>query len=424
MKKILNTAAWLILTILATTTFISCEKDDPFLSDESDATGTVNFRKMLVEVRNEENIVRATEVDINTFSVTITDTRTQSVVWNGTYGSLPEVMTLAVGDYEVNVNSSANPDADWESPYFEGKQTFSITEDAITTVDPVVCKLANVKVTVIFDEKLKAVMGDDCKVTVVACDRGRLEFTANETRSGYFRYMAAEGSTPTMIATFTGTVDENYEENFRTYTEVAPGNHYKITYTLKGVEPDVPDQTGTITPGLYIDAMVNRVDMTVDVNVDDDTIEDDLRPGEGGDVTPPDPPTGDAPTITANAGISFDTPIDYTDGMQVRIKVHSAAEDGLTAFTVDIDSNTLTPEELQNVGLASHLDLVNPGEFESALSGLGFPVNVGGQQDPAEMDLTNFMPLLQALGAGTHKFILTVSDANGTTKRTLIIVTK
>lgn len=427
MKKIYSIAAWVAMVVMACVA-TSCDKEEPFV-DETKGEGSVSFRKMLVEVRNEENIVRASQVDVNSFIVTVTDTRTQTAAWQGTYGSMPEVMTLPVGNYEVKVNSAANPDADWETPYFEGSQTFSITEGAVTTVDPVVCKLANVKVTVIFDDKLKAVMGPDCKVTVVACDRGRLEYAPEETRSGYFKFIEQAGNQPTMVATFTGTVDENYEENFRTYQALAPGNHYKITYTLKGVDPSVPDQTGTVTPGVYVDATVQRVDMTIDVNVDDDIIDDDLRPGEGDDntdpPTPPTPPTpgGDTPEITASAGISFDTPNTVTDGMVAEINVHSSADGGLTLFTVDIDSNTLTPEELEGVGLSSHLDLVNPGQFAEALSGLGFPVNVGGQKDPATMKLTEFLPMLQALGAGTHKFILKVGDANGTTEKTLTFIT-
>lgn len=427
MKKILNIATLLLVALAGV--FTSCDKENPFNPEPDGGQGTVNFKKMMVEVQNEENIIKApatrAAVDVSSFVVTVTDTRTQIAAWSGTYGTMPEVMILPVGNYEVTVNSGYNPDADWDSPYFDGKQTFTIADGAITTVDPVVCKLSNVKVTVIFDEKLKAVMGDDCKVTVVACDRGRLEFGKEETRSGYFKFVEVAGSQPTMVATFSGTVDENQEDNFRTYTELKPGNHYKITYTLKGVNPDVPDQTGTVTPGVYVDATVQRVDMTIDVNIEDDIIPDDQRPGEGDDPDNPDPPVpgGDAPSITANDGISFDRPNTVTEGMVAEITVHSSAEGGITGFTVDIDSNTLTADELANVGLSSHLDLVNPGDLAGSLAGLGFPVNVGGQTDPETMKLTQFLPMLQVLGPGDHKFILKVTDANGTTVKTLELIT-
>ncbi len=421
MKKIFNIIPLILLVVMGVSV-TSCDKEEPFNNQEDGATGTVSFRKMLVEIRNEENVMRSTQVDVNAFIVTVTDSRTGEVKWEGTYGSMPEVMTLAVGNYKVKVNSADNPDAGWDSPYFEGSQDFSITEGTISTVDPVVCKLANVKVTVIFDKELLAKMGSDCKVSVVACDKGHLEFTPSETRSGYFKYIATPGSESTLVATFSGTVDENYEENFRTYTAVAPGNHYKITYTLKGVNPNIPDQTGIVTPGVYVDATVERVDMTVNVDVEDDILKDDMRPGE---EDPDNPPTPGNPTpdITASSGISFESPNTVTPGMEAVVKVHSHAEGGLTGFTVDIESNTLTPQELEGVGLASHLDLVNPGQFAESLAGLGFPVNVGGQTDPDPMVLTDFLPMLQALGAGTHKFVLKVTDANGTTDKTLTFIT-
>ena len=429
MRKIYNITALLLLFMVGALT--SCDKEDLFPdSDETGATGTVNFRKMLVDVQNEENVVRSATVDVNSFMVTVTNTRSQVVEWEGTYGSMPEVMTLKTGDYTVRVNSAENPEADWDSPYFEGSQSFTIVPNDITSVDPVVCKLSNVKVSVIFDDSLKAVMGDDCKVTVAA-GSGSLVFTPEETRSGYFRYVEKEGSSPTLVATFSGTVDENLEENLRTYTEVKPGNHYKITYTLKGVNPSVPEQAGSITtPGLYVDATVTVVNMTIDVPVDDDILEDDLRPGEGepepdDPVKPDDPvdPKGETPELTTNSAISFDKDNVVVEGMVAEIYVHSSAEGGLTAFTVDIESNTLTQDVLEGVELSSHLDLVNPEPFAEKLEGLGFPVYVKGQTDPAPMKLTDFLPMLKALGAGTHKFHLVVSDANGTTKKTLTFIT-
>lgn len=433
MKRIYHIATLFLMAMACMMT--SCDKENPFAPDgNSDATGTVNFRKMLLEVRNEENIVRSSSVDINSFIVKVTNSRTQVVEWEGTYESMPEVMTLQVGTYEVNVNSGYNPEADWETPYFEGKQEFTITEGTITNVDPVVCTLANVKVTVIFDDSLRAVMGDDCTVTVNA-GSSSLVFNPSETRSGYFKYEEKEGSKPTLVATFNGTVDNNLENNFRTYTEVKPGNHYKITYALKGVTPNVPDQEGFINPGLFVDASVTVVNMTIDVNVDDDILDDDLRPGEsdpGQDPTDPDQPTdpvdpkGELPELTTNPAISFDKDNVVVDGLEAVVYAHSSHKDGITEFYVDIDSNTLTPDVLEadGIDLSTHLDLVNPGKYAEKLEAMGFPINVKGMTDPSPMKLTDFLPLLTALGPGTHKFHLVISDGNGTTKKTLTFITQ
>lgn len=408
----------------------SCSKEDPFQPGGSGGsggkTGTVNFRKMLVEVNSQENQVRATDVNVGEFLVEVVSS-TSVTEYAGTYADMPEIVTLPVGDYTVTVKSPSNPDAAWESPYFEGSQNFTVKENEVTFVDPVVCKLANVKVTVKYDPALQRVMDDDCAVTVQAGTGGQLVYAKAETRSGHFRYVSGEGIA-TLVATFRGTVENNLEENFRTYTDVAPGNHYIITYRLKKPGGPEPDVTGTVNPGVNVDAVVEVVNMNVNVDVDDDILPDNDRPqqGDNEDPDPPTPPTPDKepPTVvsTINGTTDYESPVEVTSSMSVKVKVTSLT--GITAFTVDIVSDTLTPETLGQVNLTDHLDLVNPGSFEGALSGLGFPVNVGGMKDVPEFDISQLVPLLGALGPGDHKFILTVSDSNGTTVETLHFVTK
>ena len=45
---------------------------------------------------------------------------------------------------------------------------------------------------------------------------------------------------------------------------------------------------------------------------------------------------------------------------------------------------------------------------------MGFPINIGGAKE-AGFDITGFLGLLAVLGPGDHDFVLTVTDANGTT---------
>ena len=424
MNRIFN-----ILCLLLTVSvgLLSCSKEDPFPNEyNSGKTGTVNFRKMLVEVNATENLVRSTSVDVGTFLVEI-KSDTDKIEYAGTYAELPEIVTLPVGNYRVTVKSPSCPAAEWDAPYYEGAQTFSIRDGEVTFVDPVVCKLANVKVTVRYEAELLRQMGEDCIVTVQTGIGASLQYGKHETRSGYFRYEKGEG-TATMVATFRGTVENNPEENLRTYTDLAPGNHYIITYSLHTPGGTTPESTGSITPGVKVDATVEIVDLNVNINVDDDILKDDDRPQQGGNdkPDPPTPPVTDKnpPTVTStiNGTQDFNSPVEVTESMSVKVKVDS--ETGITAFTVDIDSDTLTPETLGDVNLTNHLDLVNPGQYEAALSGLGFPVNVGGMKDVPEFDISELVPLLLILGPGEHRFKLTVTDANGTTVETLHFITK
>lgn len=423
MNRIYNILGLLLIATL--TLMTSCSKEDPFPNDyDNGKTGTVNFRKMLVEVNAAENLVRAATVDVGTFLVEI-KSDTNKTEYSGTYAELPEIVTLPVGNYTVTVKSPSCPAADWDTPYYEGAQTFSIRDGEVTFVDPVVCKLANVKVTVRYEADLLRQMGEDCVVTVQTGINASLQYGKYETRSGYFRYEPGDGQA-TMVATFRGTVENNPEENLRTYTNLAPGNHYIITYSLHTPGGQLPETTGTITPGVSVDATVVVEDMNVNINVDDDILDDNDRPQQGTEGEEPNPPTPDknAPKVvsTINGSTEYPSPVEVTESMSVKVKVDS--ETGITAFTVDIKSDTLTPETLSSVNLTDHLDLVTPGQYEAALSGMGFPVNVGGMKDVPEFDISTLVPLLGALGPGEHRFILTVTDANGTTVETLYFITK
>ncbi|MDE5868911.1 MAG: hypothetical protein K2H18_01655 [Muribaculaceae bacterium] len=136
------------------------------------------------------------------------------------------------------------------------------------------------------------------------------------------------------------------------------------------------------------------------------------------------PPTGEKtpPTVTAKAPIVLDADNIMADGMECKIDVVSSDNAGITKFTCDIISDKLTEAELSGMGLSSHLDLVNtPDELMEPLSGLGFPVRIGGQKS-VTLDITPFMGLLGALGSGRHEFKLVVGDANGETVKSLILV--
>ncbi len=145
----------------------------------------------------------------------------------------------------------------------------------------------------------------------------------------------------------------------------------------------------------------------------------DIRVTEGGTV-------GSAPELkwTNKAGTftyDFDTRYTISDtDPEVKISVTSAT--GIVGFTVDIISETLTPSELQGLGLATHMDLVNPGEYKTPLENLQFPTgeDVAGQKN-LEFDISQFMPLLKILGPGDSDFKLTVTDAGGVTVKTIML---
>jgi hypothetical protein len=114
--------------------------------------------------------------------------------------------------------------------------------------------------------------------------------------------------------------------------------------------------------------------------------------------------------------------IEDGDTCMIRVSAPLAIKD----FEIEIVSNTLTPEELQAVGLAAKFSLVNSTEMFESLSGLGFPV---GDQvynktliSEDQLNISNFLGVLGMLGAGDHDFVMTVTDMEGnvTTKTVMM----
>lgn len=429
MKKIKN--IFLYTTVLLTTA--ACGKETPFSSEEISGEGKFLSSSIAVDLKTEENLVRSEASgvpDVGEFTVSFFDTASSSEepVRSYKYKEMPEVVTLPVGNYKVRAwfggEYGDGNNAKFDAPYYMGESAnFAVEKDKIVdSVDPIVCRLANVKVTILFDEHLVKSSGDDLKVSVKVGESGSLDFTPRTSQSGFFKYV--EGSS-TLAAEFSGTVEDLPTREVKTYDNVKPGNHYRITFKLHSVDPNEPGNIDPDDPDnpINIDANVEYVDMAgdpVNPSFNEEYLEDDRYPdeGPGNNDDPVDPKPGAGPEITAEAPIDLDKLNEVNAESKCVLNVKS--ETGITGFLVVIDSNTLTPEELKGVELSDKLDLVNPGALEEKLKGLGLPVGAEVlNQKAVRFDISGFMPLLGLLGEGTHKFTLTVSDSNGSTSKTL-----
>lgn len=396
----------------------ACSKEDPFPNGGKEEKGTLSLGKMMVTVANSEQPKGATRaVSVEDFTVDIL--QGGEVINSWRYADMPSVVELPVGDYTAKAHLGTPQVAAFDAPYYEGEQSFSIRKDEITEVATIECKLMNVRVTILFDDALKAQMGTDCKVNVVMGSEGMLDFTvADESRSGYFAYVEESN---TMVATFSGTVNGAMETSQKLYTDVAPGNHYRITYRLHTPGPD-PNAQGTFHPGVVVDAYVEVVEQHHNVDPDDPSRPDDGdRPHDGDD---PQNPDEKAPVLTAiinGAEVSWDALHDVNPKSTVKVNITS--ETGITGFKVIINSEALTPEELEGFGLSQTLDLVNPGACRDGLVSLQLPiedeVKGKGVDKPLVFDISRFMAMLVTFGEMEHDFVLEVTDANGTTTKTL-----
>ena len=390
--------------------------------------GSVALGSMVVDVKENANVIVSSgsraAADVNSFQVTIYD-KTGADAGSWVYGQMPEIVTLAAGDgYVVKVKSHDVEKAAWEMPYYYGEsKSFTVEKNKITEVGTVTAEFKSVKVTVEFTDELKAVVSDDVKVVIEANDEGLITFTKKEIEEGtaaYFEYV--EGST-TMVARFVGSINGNATENKAPFTDVAPGQHRIVRYGVK-VGPDVPKPDGSITPGgISLDTEIVEVDVNGNVTVVDPTLDPSDRPGhedpENPDQPGPDEPTpptpgGEAATFKSET-LDTEGGINYSKDWEGDAIVTINCPEGFAKLEVQIDSDGLTPEVLEGVGLKEYFDLANPGELSAGLEGLGFPVGdavIG--KTTIDFNITEFVPLLN-IYSGKSDFIITVTDSKGAT---------
>lgn len=420
---------------------------------EGAGEGRLNTQSILAEVNTVEDekededvtkkVTSRSSIDLSPFLVDVVRTSDNANVASWTYATMPQLPTFAVGSYEVRVRSRVLKDAEWSAPYYLGSQTFDIRNDEVTDVGPIVCKLANVRVTIDYGPKLlEATGGEGFTITVTSTPGVYLQYTGKETRSGYFAY---NGQT-TMVARFQGRVNGVDEDFSHVLENIAPGQHRKLTFRLN-YNPNVPDdEVGTIEgQGIVVSCSTKTVNVDGNVIQEEDIQESGDRPGQEGDEPGGEDPTpgeDDKITFTSetlaneNGNVLDDTPnnaADFGEGKKAA-KIHIHSEAPITSFKVKINSETLTADVLGSVGLAPEFDLADPivtvdGEkkdLTEGLKGLDFPVGdeVRGATD-LDFDITQFVPLTMIYGAANHRFILTVTDNAGNSKTlTLLIVSE
>ncbi len=424
-----------ILNILAAVALtggaVSCSETwSPRVEEE----GTVEFASFAIDASDADKVqkevtstVGRASIDLNPFIVTVVDLKGGASDRTYTYGNMPEVLTLPVGNYRLDVKSHEVQKAEWEHPLYTGSKEFAIENGKITNIGVVSCAFASLKVSVIFGEDLVRVC-PDAKMTVLVNDEGTLDFTPAETRSGYFEVIP--GST-TLIAHFEGTVDGVKTVQDTPFTDVEAGQHRIITYKTKN-NPEIPEQSGTIDPttGIQFDTDVVEEDIAGNVNVGEDPItgtdrpwgsEEPENPGPGPD-NPDDPtPVTPAATFTPSAestnlkmGPTVNTAI--ADFGPAVVNIH--CEKGFKSLVVNIESTNEAFKAAAGSMLPLTFDLANLSDEDAAklgsgtpdAPGLGFPVNdeVRGAND-ARFDITMFVGLLVNF-EGTHTFTITVTD--------------
>lgn len=387
----------LFFALAAIFSFSACDREKMDNDSTEQGEGSINLASLkgLSVDASSTTVTRAAD-DVNTDNYLIRIYNAdEELVQEWKYSELPEIFTLKVGSYSVQALSHEVQPAEFEMPYYYAEESFTIEANKVKDLEPMVCRLQNIQVSVTYDDKLKALMGDDVKTTV-SIGNASLEFNKDETRSGYFR--ANKESDNLLTATMTGKIDGNPESVPYPVKNAKAGQHRIIKFYLKYVNDDGYIEGGFAPLKLTVVAQCTVIEKGVIVEQDEEIIPD-PNPSE---------PEGEKPTIEG-IGFNIDESITFPVKTTVDVNVRVISPEGLSNLKVKIVSDFLTEEMLSDVGLTSEFDLAYPGEYTEGLKGLGFPVGnevVGAKG--LNFAITQFTALL--LEPGIHKFIITAID--------------
>lgn len=394
MKKITSILFFALATILS---FSACDREKMDNDSTEQGEGSINLASLKgLSVDVSSTTITRADGDVNTDNYLIRIYNADGeLVQEWKYSKLPEIFTLKVGSYSIQALSHEVQPAEFEKPYYYAEESFTIEANKVKDLEPLVCRLQNIQVSVTYDDKLKALMGDDVK-TIVSVGNASLIFEKDETKSGYFQ--SNKENDNVMTATMTGKIDGNPESVPYPIKNAKAGQHRIIKFYLKYVNDDGYIEGGFIPVKLAIVAQCTVIEKGVIVEQDEEIIPD-PNPSE---------PEGEKPTIEG-VGFNIDESITFPIRTTVDVNVKVTSSEGLSNLKVKIVSDFLTEEMLSDVGLTSEFDLAYPGEYAEGLKGLDFPVGneVIGAKD-LDFAITQFTALL--LEPGTHKFIITAID--------------
>ncbi|WP_304301842.1 DUF4493 domain-containing protein [Phocaeicola plebeius] len=412
MKKIFLICLTLFAGILV---FTACHSEA--MEGQSTGKGELNLASITAEVITEVETVdlgsRAESgTDLSNYVVAVYNAQSEKVnQWK--YSEMPEIISLAVGSYTVEVASAEAPTNGFDIPYYKGSTTCEIKENEIVDVPAITCKLANMMFSVEYDEEFKSKMGEDVVTTITVGDNS-LEIPSSETRKAYL--VAPGGETTSVTVTLKGTIDGeviDYSERF----DVKTGVHNVIKYDFVPVSDGTGDGS-TLKVAINVDSSLTGSDEVIGVNPGEEPGIDDFPEDGGEEPGDGDGETGeDAIRITGKdlGGSTFDIDQTQTVTGEISLIVGIEASAGIQSLKVKITS---TNEDFNGIGESlgefdlAHSNTMEP-ETKDMLAGLGLPLDEKVLNQVAlDFDISGFTKLLLGFD-GTHTFKISVTDNQG-----------
>ena len=383
---------------------VSCDKDKvDYNKPENELTENIGYLSLgnmqasvLEDTENIDSATRAEGVDINNFDVVITNKAGEAVA-SFKYGERPtEPIALEGGVYLISMSSSEMAGAAWETPVYAGKKEVVITRKQTTSVTDLVCKLANIKVSVIYSADLQEQLDHDNTSMSVVLGDSELVFEYGNESAGYFAPEAAEN---TLKLTFTCRYAG--EDKDITMTNEIKGVKAAQWRKINVVVQHAADGTATI--GIVCDTWTYDEEVTFDTSVVmmEEVIPDDT----------------DVPVIVweghdlAEAFELTDDMFDAEGNFTRSINLDVVAKAPIKNFVVKVASDNADFMTAYSQIMSADEDLCDATASAAILKMMGYPTNVKGETT-ARIKLAAQAELLKSY-EGTHSYEITVTDENG-----------
>lgn len=369
------------------------------------------------------------DVDVNQYTLIVTNTETQEEVAKGVVADLKNqegkiIIPLNEGNYSVQAyNYDGQNVSVSERPFFKGEQTFSVTKGISTNVD-LTCKLACIEIeqalTTAFTDSFK----DDYTVTIDNGENASQVFDNSSIGKKYYfktpvqknslnvavKATSKEGNFIELLATV--QKPENAEGG---HADLAGGDSFVISLTENGATES------HLSIGLTVDLTFTEQGETIEIPVENIIYDGPEEPEEGGDTDP-------------ETSITFEgLPAKYTctngdttipDLQDVKIK----ASNGIKNLNVTISGEI--SKLLGMVGLPATFDICNMDEeLKEKIIGLGLVTDDeyvqlhAGTCTEFTFKLGKLLVMVpQVVKSGNSIFNLAVSDGVTTKKGDITVI--
>lgn len=434
---------WLIGLMIS---FSSCEMRDEILGKGETGADEGVLELDLSSMYNGVNISRAADsnvvddgeqsgnfneedVNIDNYTLIVTDTKTQKEAINALVGELKNedgkiLIPLAEGDYSVQAYNydGANVTVS-ERPFFKGEQTFSVKKGISTGVD-LSCKLACIELALKVTADFTDAFLDDYVVTVDNGDGASQMFDKDDLDKKYYfqvpdhknllnvsvKATSKEGNPISMTAVVQKPTDAD-----GTHPDLAGGDSFVIGLTEAGATDSYLSSIG-----LTVDLTFTEIGETITIPVEDIVYDGPEVPdgGTGGDSESGSGGETDAITFEGLPATYTCTNGDATiAGLQ---DVHILAPNGIKSLNVTISGEIAGL--LDMVGLPPTFDICNmDDDLKDKVVGLGLVTEDectqlhAGTSTDLTFKLKELLVLIpQVVESGISTFNLVVSDGVNT----------